>query len=205
MQDYRRNQHSLFLMQSILANAVPHAPEELLRACGYESRIAAQKAFFSKARLLYDMNAEKSQLRLLQGSVMLSSLSFSYALDKDYRFWLTNAVRIATQWGLNRNSVSMSLEPGARRLLRRIWWVLYNRDTLLAISGIDNLRRLNDRYCDTAPLTEDDLEEVTQAPEFDDILPPLLSLQKTFMVEYSKLSVISKDHRVAPHHLPMLI
>ncbi|EXJ74998.1 uncharacterized protein A1O5_01694 [Cladophialophora psammophila CBS 110553] len=192
MQDYRADRHSSFLLQSILANAVPHAPKELLQEAGYTDRVAAQRSLYSKARLLYDIGCEKSQLHLLQGSVMLSSLSFSYAIDKDYRYWLSNAVRIATQMGLHRNYVSETLGARTKRLFRRIWWVLYNRDTLLTISGVDNLRRFNDRYCDTAPLTESDWEEDTEIPvQFRDILCPIPRLQKLFMVEYSKLSIIS--------------
>lgn len=207
MHDYKANRHSPFLMQSILANAVPHAPKELLQEAGYKDRITAQQSLFSKARLLYDIGCEKSQLCLLQGSVMLSSLSFSYAMDKDYRHWLTNAGRIATLMGLHRNYVSEALGLRTKRLFRRIWWVLYNRDTLLTISGIDNLRRFNDRFCDTAPLTEADWEEDGEIPEeFGDILPPVPRLQKVFMVELSKLSIISKSAPLLEESsIPMLM
>lgn len=194
MEDYCHNHQSLFLTQCILANVVPHMSNALLKACGYESRIIAQKSLFTKARLLYDLGCERSQLHRLQGSLMLSSLSFSYTLDKDYRFWLSNAARIAIQMGLNRESVSASVDSASRKLLRRIWWVLFNRDTLLAISGIDNLRRFNDRYCDTLVLTIDDMDESEQVPQqFRHILSPLTNLQKLFMVEKSKLSIISES------------
>lgn len=192
VQDYQTGQHSVFLLQCILANAVPYAPRELLREAGYDDRITAQKSLFSKARLLYDLGCETSQLHLLQGSIMLSSLSFTYAMDKDYRYWLSNAGRIATRMGLHRNYMSETLDTHSTRLFRRIWWVLYNRDTLMAVSGIDNLRRFDDRYCDTAPLTESDCEEdVEIPPACSDILQPMPRLQKVFMVEYSKLSTIS--------------
>lgn len=139
------------------------------------------------------MGCENSQLHLLQGSIMLSSLSFTYAMDKDYRYWLSNAGRIATRMGLHRNYMSETLDMHSRHLYRRIWWVLYNRDTLMAVSGIDNLRRFNDRYCDTAPLTVSDWEEDVEIPMHSrDILRPMPRLQKVFMVEYSKLSTISK-------------
>lgn len=190
---YETGHHSPFVLQSILANVVPYAPIDLLRQAGYEDRLTAQKSFYTKATLLYDLRCEKNQLHMLQGSIMLSSLSFSYAMDKDYRYWLGNAGRIATQIGLHRNYVCENLGKRSKRLFRRIWWVLYNRDTLLAISGIDNLRRFNERYCDTAPLTESDWEEDGEIPdEFRDVLRPVTLLQKLFMVEYSKISIISK-------------
>ncbi|OQV06035.1 Fungal specific transcription factor domain-containing protein isoform 1 [Cladophialophora immunda] len=194
MQDYRADRHSIFVLQSIFANVVPYAPEQLLKQAGYEDRITAQKQLYAKAALLYDMRYEKNQLYLLQGSIMLSSLSFSYAIDKDYRYWLTNAGRIATQMGLHRNYVSQNLGRRSKRLFRSIWWVLYNRDTLLTISGIDNLKRFDERYCDTAPLEESDWEEEGEVPpEFRNVLPPITRVQKAFMVEYSKLSIVSKQ------------
>ncbi|KIX09209.1 uncharacterized protein Z518_00288 [Rhinocladiella mackenziei CBS 650.93] len=192
MRDYRANRHSVFVLQSILANVVPYTPKELLRQAGYEDRITAQKTLYSKARLLYDSGCERNQLYLLQGSFMLSSLSFSYAIDKDYRYWLSNAGRIATRMGLHRNYASETLGKRSKRLFRRIWWTLYNRDTLLTISGIDNLRRFNDRYCDTAPLRESDMDEDGEIPEeFRGVVYPVSLLHKMFMVEYSKLSTIS--------------
>ncbi|KAH0842469.1 hypothetical protein AYO21_10772 [Fonsecaea monophora] len=192
MQDYAADQHSTFVLQSLFANVVPYAPEHLLRQAGYEDRITAQKQLYAKAALLYDMGYEKNQLYLLQGSIMLSSLSFSYAIDKDYRYWLTNAGRIATQMGLHRNYVSQNLGRRSKRLFRSIWWVLYDRDTLLTISGLDNLKRFDERYCDTVPLEESDWEDEDEVPaEFRDILPPVTRVQKAFMMEYSKLSIIS--------------
>ncbi|KAJ9637388.1 hypothetical protein H2204_004812 [Knufia peltigerae] len=192
VRDYHAHRHSVFVLQSILANVVPYTPMDLLRRAGYDDRISAQKSFYTKATLLYDMGCEKQQLYMLQGSIMLSSLSFSYPMDKDYRYWLSNAGRIATQMGLHRNYVCENLGARSQRLFRRIWWVLYNRDTLLAISGIDNLRRFNERYCDTAPLRESDWEDDDEIPaDLQDILELVSPLQKLFMVEYSKVSIIS--------------
>jgi hypothetical protein len=101
----------------------------------------AQKDFFSKARLLYDFGCEKGQLNLIQGSILLSSFQFSFAPDKDFRFWFHNATRIALQMGFNKRSVQQigcqfldliscrdignHLDLPTYHLVRRIWWVLY--------------------------------------------------------------------------------
>lgn len=195
MQDYRSGKRSSFLLQCILANVAPYASPELLLEAGFSDRLEAQKSFFGKARLLCDLGSGIGQLQVLQGSLMLSSIHFSFGLDKDYRFWLTNAVRIATQMGLHRNGIAKDLDPGTRRLFRRIWWVLYNRDTLLAVSGLDNLRRLHDRDCDTDELTELDWgeEEETIPEQFKDILPPISLLHKVYLIENCKLARISMN------------
>lgn len=192
VESYRTNQHSPFLLQAILANVTPYVSNDLLLRAGYQDRVTAQKSLFSKAKLLYDLY-EKNQLVLLQGSIILSSLSFSYAIDKDYRYWLSNAARIATRMGLHRNHVYDRLDKRTRRLFRRIWWVLFNRDVLLVISGLDNLRRFDDIYCDTVPLTRSDWEdEIEISHDYMDMIRPISSLQMSFMVEYGKLSIISK-------------
>ncbi|KAJ3517129.1 hypothetical protein NM208_g14751 [Fusarium decemcellulare] len=156
VRDYYAGRHSPFLMQSVLAGVIPHTPVDLLSEMGYQDRMAAQKAFYSRATLIYDLGHERSQLSRLQGSIMLSSLSFSYAGDKDYRYWFSNACRIATQMGLHRQYISERLDPTSKKLFRRIWWTLYNRDVLMAVSGLCNLKKFDDRFCDTAALTEDD-------------------------------------------------
>jgi hypothetical protein len=102
MQSYESGQYSAFLMQAILAIAALYAPAEALQSCGFTERSTAQASFFSKAAILYDFRCERSQLRMLQGSLILSSTVFSYSLDKDFRYWFHNAVRIAVKMGLHK-------------------------------------------------------------------------------------------------------
>lgn len=90
-------------MQAILVSAVPYAPMGVLTECGFTDRFTAQKFFFSNAVLLYDFGCEKSQLRMLQGSLILGTAVVSYTMDKDFRFWHHNAVRVATRMGLHKS------------------------------------------------------------------------------------------------------
>jgi hypothetical protein len=149
LDDYNNENCSTFLLYSILANVVPHTPSDVLLAAGYTDVTFAQKEFFNRARILYDMGCEKGQLNLLQGSIFLSSFQNSFAPDKDFRFWFINAVRMATQLGLHKQSVSLILPASnpflcyssmdsysihrnlademdvrAHKLCRRIWWLL---------------------------------------------------------------------------------
>jgi Fungal specific transcription factor domain len=192
MQEYEEGRYSPFLMQSILANVVPYASATLLLEAGYSDRGVAQKSFFLKAKRLYDFRCEKGQLRLLQGSIMLSSLSFSYAVDYDFRFWFNNAVRIATQMGLHRDNMIGDINSSDRLLLRRIWWVLYYRDNILVISGHENLQRIRDSDFDTSPLEISDFEDENAEDRLKSVLPEFPLLQKIYLVEACKLSVISE-------------
>jgi len=192
MRNYKKGQFSLFLLQAMFANVAPFASSALLLEAGFPDRLTAQRSFFLRAQLLYDLGYERGQLPLLQGSILLGSLCPSFASGKDFRFWLTNAIRLATQMGLHRNHIARDLDPATARLFRRIWWVLYNRDIWLAASGQNNVRKIPDAGWDTASLTEADWEEDGIPEPFKDILPLVSRLQKMYFVENCKLSRISR-------------
>lgn len=189
---YENGDQSIFLMQAIFAHVIPYISEQLLSDLGYADRHIAQKSFFSKAKLLYDLGCEKGQLQILQGSIILSTMSFSYASDHDYRFWLANAIRIATQMGLHRRSLEKNVNRQSAILLRRIWWVIYNRDILLAVAGLENVRRLNDDDCDTAELSMDDWEEEDLPAKFQAVIERPSRLQNQYLIQNGKLANLSK-------------
>ncbi|BDD57580.1 hypothetical protein MAP00_002933 [Monascus purpureus] len=188
MQSYQSSQHSSLLLNSILVSAVPYAPTALLKECGFEDRSSAQKHFFSTAVLLYDFGCGKNQIHRLQSSLLLGTVIFSFVSEKDFRYWLHNAVRIATRMGLHRiNDLDNHFDPATYKLCRRIWWVIYCRNVLLSISGMENIQMIHSCDCNTAPMTEDDWEEADESPPN---LPPITPRQKLFWVEYSKLAII---------------
>ena len=185
---------SKFLFYSILASVTPYAPTNLIRDIGFENYQSAQKTFIDRARLLYDVGVEKNQLHQLQGSLVLSHLYVSLYTEKDYRYWLSNAVRIVTKMGLHKEEVGKNAGLPLRKLLRRVWWVLYNRDALLVFNGLDNLRRIHDTDFDTLELTLEDWDNGTIPEEFEDILQPVTKLQKSFLVASCQLSLISESN-----------
>lgn len=89
----------------MFATAIPYADQDLVAEMGYPDVGTGQKEFFSRARLLFDFGCEKGQLNLLQGCILLSSFQNSFWPDKDFRFWFSNAVRIATQIGFHQEYV----------------------------------------------------------------------------------------------------
>ena len=184
--------YSIFLLQCILTSVMPFVPSPLLSRMGVVDRSSTQKLFFSKAQLLYDLDAEKSQLCLLQGSIMLTASHFSFLVDKDCRFWLINAVRLATQMGLHRRQVADQLDRPTTKLFARLFWVLYNKDVLMAIVGRANLRRINDYQCDMPELSEDDWEDNGDCRPFDRFMSPISCLQKLYLVQNTRLSQICR-------------
>jgi len=193
MRQFTDSTCSTFLLQCILTSVAPYMPRQLILETGHADRFTAQRTFFSRAQLLYDLGAEKSQLCLLQGSLVLTSSFLSFGLDKDCRFWLANAVRLATQMGLHRKQIADQLDSPTRKLFTRLFWVLYNRDVLMAVAGSANVRRLNDCYCDVAEVTVDDWEEEGDIERFQHVLSPITHLQKSYLVQNTRLSRICKS------------
>ncbi|KAF3805800.1 hypothetical protein GCG54_00005164 [Colletotrichum gloeosporioides] len=89
-------------MQTVLASATLYVPTDVLASCGYSNITEAQTAFFNKALLLHDFQCEKSQLCLLQGSLILGTTAFFYPIDRDVHYWFFNAVRLATKLELQK-------------------------------------------------------------------------------------------------------
>lgn len=103
---------------------------------GYESRAVARKILFSRTRYLYDFNLENDPLVLLQSVLLMSYRFKDNNHQTDSWFWSgfpTSFVQTMDLPGLIRNS-----NPAAKRtkLLRRIWWCCFVRDTLV----IENMK-----------------------------------------------------------------
>lgn len=108
MRGYHSGNCSLFLLCAILAPASLHLPADVLSACGFASRSAAQESFFSKAKLLYNFAAEDDPLLMLQGSIVLCTVILDHPTDQDYSYWFHNAIRLATKLDLRNTWVSYS-------------------------------------------------------------------------------------------------
>lgn len=102
MKAYQGGNYSIFLVQTILAAASLHASLAMLSACGFQQRAEAQAAFCSRAILLYDFQNEKNEITLLYGSTILASITFFQPANKNWQYWLYNAVRLMAKMGLQK-------------------------------------------------------------------------------------------------------
>jgi hypothetical protein len=191
IQEYRNHTVSIFLLQAILACSIPHVSRKLLEQMGFADYPTAQKVFFTRAKFLHDFDVEKNPLHLLQGSLLLSTTHVSHCMQRDHRFWLSNAAYVAAKMGLHHNITRQAPDIPTKKLFRRIWWVLYTWDALLALNGMDTMRRFRDAEFHTPPLTEADWEEEIPLA-CQEILCPVSSVDKSYMIESCKLSIISK-------------
>lgn len=108
IRSYQSDDCSLFLLHAVLTPASLHVPLEVLSACGFPSRSAAQELFFSKAKLLHDLGAEDDPLLMLQGSIILCMVILDHPTDRDFSYWFHNAIRLATKLDLRDTFVYYS-------------------------------------------------------------------------------------------------
>ena len=105
---YQSGDCSLFLLRVILTPASLYAPADVLSACGFASRSAAQELFFSQAKLLHDFAAEDDPLLMLQGTIILSMVILDHPTEWDFGYWFHNAIRLATKLDLRHKCVFCS-------------------------------------------------------------------------------------------------
>ncbi|KAK7887791.1 hypothetical protein LTR67_009694 [Exophiala xenobiotica] len=122
---------SLLLLYAVLCSGAAHVEIGVLHAMGYQSRKAARKAFFDRARLLYDFDCEPERLSLVQAFLLMTYWWHTGTQHKDRRFWIREGVSLALDLGLGMDLDDCGSKP--RRLIKRIWWCCFMRDQFVAL------------------------------------------------------------------------
>ncbi|KAH8745864.1 fungal-specific transcription factor domain-containing protein [Hyaloscypha finlandica] len=148
---------SLLLFQAIMFAGTAFVDMEYLRAAGYSNRKAARKAFFQKARVLYDFDYEIDRVSLVQSLLLMTYWYETPDDQKDTWHWMGVAISLAHTIGLHRNPEKSNMEPHKKKLWKRIWWSCFMRDRLVAL-GMRRPTRVKDEDYDVPMLTEDDFE-----------------------------------------------
>jgi len=130
---------------------------EYLRMAGYTTRKSARKAFFQKARVLYDFDYEIDRVSLVQALLLMTYWYETPDDQKDTWHWMGVAISLAHTIGLHRNPENSNMEPNKKKLWKRIWWSCFMRDRLVAL-GMRRPTRVKDEDYDVPMLTEDDFE-----------------------------------------------
>jgi hypothetical protein len=96
-------------MQALLSYAASFVDNRFIHRAGYATHQEARETFYGRALLLYNFDCEKNQLDLLQGCLLLCFSYISPRRNKDYRYWFSNAIRIATNMGMHQRYISLLL------------------------------------------------------------------------------------------------
>ncbi|KAI1940956.1 hypothetical protein LOZ12_003769 [Ophidiomyces ophidiicola] len=163
---------SLLLFQAVMFAGTAFIDMEYLYAAGFESRKAARKAFFQRARLLYDFDYEVDRISLVQ-SLLLMTYWYEMPDDqKDTWHWMGVSLSLAHTIGLHRDPANSTMDLKRQKLWKRIWWSTYSRDRLIAL-GMRRPTRIKDEDCDVPMLLVSDFEFKPFAPEVLQVLGDL--------------------------------
>ncbi|EEP76800.1 cutinase transcription factor 1 beta [Uncinocarpus reesii 1704] len=160
---------SLLLFQAVMFAGTAFIDIKHLRAEGFESRRAARKAFFQRARLLYDFDYEADRISLVQ-SLLLMTYWYEMPDDqKDTWHWMGVSLSLAHTIGLHRDPASSNMDPKRQKLWKRIWWGTYTRDRLIAL-GMRRPTRIKDEDCDVPMLQVSDFDFKPMSPSVLQVL-----------------------------------
>lgn len=163
------NTVSLLLFQSVMFTATAYIDLRFLVAQGYDTRRAARKAFFQRAKLLYDFDYEIDRVTVVQ-SVLLMTYWYENPDDpKDIWHWLGIAISLARTIGLNCNPSNSHMDVKKQRLWKRIWWCCFTRDRLVAI-GMRRPMRIKEEDFDVPMLELEDFETTSMPNELSRML-----------------------------------
>ncbi|KEF58959.1 uncharacterized protein A1O9_03802 [Exophiala aquamarina CBS 119918] len=126
---------------------------------GFSTKREARKAYFHRARLLYDLDAESDSLATLQTALLLTSWYESPDDNKGSWHWLGIAISISFSLGLQAKVLETAGNRRANRLRRRIWWACYMRDRMIALN-MSRLMRIRDDEFNIPMLVVDDFDIV---------------------------------------------
>ncbi|CAJ2508076.1 Uu.00g092620.m01.CDS01 [Anthostomella pinea] len=155
--DGRCGQISLFLYQSVMFAAVAFVELNYLKEAGFTDKKAARKAFFLKARLLYDFDYESDRLTQVQGLLLMTYWYETPTDQKDTWHWMGVAISLAQLIGLHRDPAHKGMPQRKKRLWKRIWWSCFMRDRMIAL-GMRRPLRIQDEEFDVPMLDESDFE-----------------------------------------------
>ncbi|PYH99537.1 hypothetical protein BO71DRAFT_192911 [Aspergillus ellipticus CBS 707.79] len=160
---------SLLLFQAVMFAGTAFIDLKHLHAAGYPTRKAARKAFFQRARLLYDFDYEVDRISLVQSLLLMTYWYETPDDQKDTWHWMGVSLSLAHTIGLHRDPGNSRMDLRRQRMWKRIWWSTYTRDRLIAL-GMRRPMRVKDDDCDVPMLTLEDFEFRPFPPEIVSIV-----------------------------------
>ncbi|KAL2798011.1 hypothetical protein BJX66DRAFT_347625 [Aspergillus keveii] len=200
---------SLFTFQAMLFAASAFVSSKAIKSAGFVDARAARNALYTRAKLLYDLNCEKSILSTIQGSLLLTHHSSSSDLHAG-SLWLSIAIQNAIVY--NALHPSPNIFPTANpastpnpsnkqeNIKRRIWWSILLRDRIIPL-GLRRHPQITPQTMDLTgescltPLGERDLEDEISCSEVYDaetkrLLARVLGIQCELAVVLSDVLVL---------------
>ncbi|KAL5336908.1 hypothetical protein BJX70DRAFT_371452 [Aspergillus crustosus] len=156
---------SLFVFQAMLFRAVSYVSLESINQCGFNDKETARAAFYKRAKLLFDLRAERLPLNKAQGAVLLSH-QVSPDDPQTGSLWLVYATQNTVILGQQPVSLSGDFEDSMKK---RLWWSILLRDRCLCL-GLRRRTQITSKHfnAETSYFEEADFaEEIAQSHVYD--------------------------------------
>lgn len=181
---------SLMLLQAVLLCGLRVSNNPLLFDNKGLSNLALL-TFFRRAKALYETNYESDPVLIVQTVILIGSYWVGPEdVTRNSFYWTRVGVGLAQGFGFHRDvTYSTNLSTNEKKIWRRIWWCLFEKDRNVAIAfGRPPTIDLAD--CDVRMLSMDDFDE--NDPENDVVSPyPLNETQALYFIHLVKLAEIT--------------
>lgn len=150
---------SLMVLQAVLLCGCRISQNPLLLDSKGSNNLASL-TFFRRAKALYEANYESDPTSIIQTLILIGSYGEGPEdVTKNSFYWTRVAVGLAQGFGFQRDiSNSPDLSESDKKIWRRIWWCLFEKDRNVSIAyGRPLVIDLND--CDVPMLTVEDFNE----------------------------------------------
>ncbi|KAK6078440.1 fungal specific transcription factor domain-containing protein [Seiridium cupressi] len=98
------------------------------------NRESLKATFFRRAKSLFDARFERNRDVIVQAALLLTwHADGPEDVIANAWYWLGIAVRTATGMGMHRDAEKSTLVPHVKRMWRRVWWLLFQCDTLVSL------------------------------------------------------------------------
>lgn len=179
----------LMLLQAVLLCGCRVSSNPLLLDSNNSNNLACL-TLFRRAKALYETNYESDPIVLVQTLILIGSYwEGPEDVTKNSFYWTRVAIGLAQGFGIHRDVSSSPLSIVEKRIWRRVWWCLFEKDRNVAIAfGRPTVIDLND--CDVPMLTIEDFDE--SDPEAKVISPyPVNETHALYFIHLVKLAEIT--------------
>lgn len=148
----------LMLLQAVLLCGCRISKNPLLMDSNNSNNLACL-TFFRRAKALYETNYESDPIAVVQTLILIGTYwEGPEDVTKNSFYWTRVAIGLAQGFGIHRDVSRSPLTTVEKKVWRRVWWCLFEKDRNVAIAfGRPVVIDLSD--CDVPMLTLEDFDE----------------------------------------------
>ncbi|OAP62785.1 hypothetical protein AYL99_02012 [Fonsecaea erecta] len=118
---------SLLLYHAVMCAGLAAVDIQTILDHGFDSKVAVRKQYYTKAKVLFDMDVEADRVVACQAAMLLISWG-SYEHSRDPFYWLGIAISQACSLRLHAPESDSNLPKHEQMLRQRLWWTLIMKE-----------------------------------------------------------------------------